>query len=164
MIADVDSKARIFQEEIFGPVLAVTKARDFDHAIELANDTRIRPDRRGLFPESRENPPRHAKNFSSAISISIANAPARWSARTRSADSICPAPIRRRAVRIICCNSCKRNRSAKNSPSVLAHVKITTHLAHLMEMARESRIRRFAIRDRSWTGACEGRLDVQSSR
>ncbi len=39
VIADVDSKARIFQEEIFGPVLAVTKARDFDHAIQLANDT-----------------------------------------------------------------------------------------------------------------------------
>jgi 1-pyrroline-5-carboxylate dehydrogenase len=39
VIADVDSKARIFQEEIFGPVLAVTKARDFDHALQLANDT-----------------------------------------------------------------------------------------------------------------------------
>jgi 1-pyrroline-5-carboxylate dehydrogenase len=39
IIADVDSKATIFQEEIFGPVLAVTKARDFDHALELANDT-----------------------------------------------------------------------------------------------------------------------------
>jgi 1-pyrroline-5-carboxylate dehydrogenase len=39
VIADVDSKARIFQEEIFGPVLAVTKARDFDHALELANDS-----------------------------------------------------------------------------------------------------------------------------
>ena len=39
VIADVDSKARIFQEEIFGPVLAVTKARDFEHALELANDT-----------------------------------------------------------------------------------------------------------------------------
>ena len=39
VIADVDSKARIFQEEIFGPVLSVTKARDFDHALELANDT-----------------------------------------------------------------------------------------------------------------------------
>jgi|HubBroStandDraft_6_1064221.scaffolds.fasta_scaffold49979_3 1-pyrroline-5-carboxylate dehydrogenase len=39
VIADVDSKARIFQEEIFGPVLAVTKARDFNHAMELANDT-----------------------------------------------------------------------------------------------------------------------------
>ncbi|MBV8071255.1 MAG: L-glutamate gamma-semialdehyde dehydrogenase, partial [Acidobacteriaceae bacterium] len=39
IIADVDSKARIFQEEIFGPVLAVAKARDFDHALELANDS-----------------------------------------------------------------------------------------------------------------------------
>lgn len=39
VIADVDSKARIFQEEIFGPVLAVTKASDFDHAVQLANDT-----------------------------------------------------------------------------------------------------------------------------
>jgi 1-pyrroline-5-carboxylate dehydrogenase len=39
VIADVDRSARIFQEEIFGPVLAVTKAKDFDHALELANDT-----------------------------------------------------------------------------------------------------------------------------
>ena len=39
IIADVDSKARIFQEEIFGPVLAVTKARDFEHALALANDS-----------------------------------------------------------------------------------------------------------------------------
>jgi 1-pyrroline-5-carboxylate dehydrogenase len=39
IIADVDSKARIFQEEIFGPVLAVTRARDFEHALELANDS-----------------------------------------------------------------------------------------------------------------------------
>lgn len=39
VIADIDSKARVFQEEIFGPVLAVTQARDFDHALELANDS-----------------------------------------------------------------------------------------------------------------------------
>lgn len=39
IFADVDSKARIFQEEIFGPVLAVAKARDFDHALQLANDS-----------------------------------------------------------------------------------------------------------------------------
>ena len=39
VIADVDSKARIFQEEIFGPVLAVSKAKDFDHALQLANDS-----------------------------------------------------------------------------------------------------------------------------
>ena len=39
VIVDVDPKARIFQEEIFGPVLAVAKARDFDHALEIANDS-----------------------------------------------------------------------------------------------------------------------------
>jgi 1-pyrroline-5-carboxylate dehydrogenase len=39
IIADVDSKARIFQEEIFGPVLAVSRARDFQHAVHLANDS-----------------------------------------------------------------------------------------------------------------------------
>ncbi len=39
VIADVDSKARIFREEIFGPVLAVTRARDFEHALTLANDS-----------------------------------------------------------------------------------------------------------------------------
>jgi aldehyde dehydrogenase len=30
---------RIFQEEIFGPVLSVTSFRDTDHALEIANDT-----------------------------------------------------------------------------------------------------------------------------
>jgi 1-pyrroline-5-carboxylate dehydrogenase len=39
VIADVAPKARIFQEEIFGPVLAVAKAKHFDHALELANDS-----------------------------------------------------------------------------------------------------------------------------
>lgn len=39
VIADVDSKARIFQEEIFGPVLAITKAPNFDRALEMANDS-----------------------------------------------------------------------------------------------------------------------------
>ena len=39
VIADVDAQARVFQEEIFGPVLAVAKARDFDHALAMANDS-----------------------------------------------------------------------------------------------------------------------------
>jgi len=33
------NKMRIFQEEIFGPVVSVTRFTDFNHAIELANDT-----------------------------------------------------------------------------------------------------------------------------
>jgi 1-pyrroline-5-carboxylate dehydrogenase len=39
VFADVAPRARIAQEEIFGPVLAVIKARDFDHALQIANDT-----------------------------------------------------------------------------------------------------------------------------
>jgi 1-pyrroline-5-carboxylate dehydrogenase len=39
VIADVPAGARIEQEEIFGPVLAVVKAKDFDHALEIANGT-----------------------------------------------------------------------------------------------------------------------------
>ena len=39
VIADVDPQATIAQEEIFGPVLAVIKARDFEHGIEIANNT-----------------------------------------------------------------------------------------------------------------------------
>ncbi len=39
VIADVDPRARISLEEIFGPVLAVFKARDYDHALEIANNT-----------------------------------------------------------------------------------------------------------------------------
>jgi 1-pyrroline-5-carboxylate dehydrogenase len=39
VFADVAPRARISQEEIFGPVLAVTKARDFDEALAFANDT-----------------------------------------------------------------------------------------------------------------------------
>ena len=34
-----DNKMRIFQEEIFGPVLAVTRFKDFDDALSIANDT-----------------------------------------------------------------------------------------------------------------------------
>jgi 1-pyrroline-5-carboxylate dehydrogenase len=56
VIADVEPTARIFQEEIFGPVLAVSKARDFEHALELANDTQY-----GLTGAVYSNNPEHLK-------------------------------------------------------------------------------------------------------
>src|SRR5258706_5163959 len=39
VFADVSPKAKIAREEIFGPVLSVLKARDFDDAMRLANDS-----------------------------------------------------------------------------------------------------------------------------
>ena len=39
VFADVAARHRIFQEEIFGPVLAISEAKDLDHAIALANGT-----------------------------------------------------------------------------------------------------------------------------
>jgi 1-pyrroline-5-carboxylate dehydrogenase len=39
IIGDVRPGSKIEQEEVFAPVLAVIKARDYDHAIEIANDT-----------------------------------------------------------------------------------------------------------------------------
>jgi 1-pyrroline-5-carboxylate dehydrogenase len=39
VIGDVDPDAVISLEEIFGPVLALIKAKDFEHALEIANNT-----------------------------------------------------------------------------------------------------------------------------
>jgi 1-pyrroline-5-carboxylate dehydrogenase len=39
VIADIAPKSKLEQEEIFGPVLVVIKSRNFDHALEIANDT-----------------------------------------------------------------------------------------------------------------------------
>jgi 1-pyrroline-5-carboxylate dehydrogenase len=39
VVADVPPRGRLAQEEIFGPVLAVIKAKDFDDALRIANDS-----------------------------------------------------------------------------------------------------------------------------
>ena len=41
VLGDVDRKARVAQEEIFGPVLAIIRAKDIDDAIEIALDSRF---------------------------------------------------------------------------------------------------------------------------
>jgi len=41
-------------EEVFGPVLAVIKAQNYDQALEIANN-RVLLDRRGVFEESGKN-------------------------------------------------------------------------------------------------------------
>jgi 1-pyrroline-5-carboxylate dehydrogenase len=39
IIADIDSRSRLAQEEVFAPLLAVIKADGFGHALTIANDT-----------------------------------------------------------------------------------------------------------------------------
>lgn len=39
VIADLSPTARIMQEEIFGPVVGISKAKDFDEALDIANNT-----------------------------------------------------------------------------------------------------------------------------
>uniref|UniRef100_A0A942YDW1 1-pyrroline-5-carboxylate dehydrogenase n=2 Tax=Neobacillus citreus TaxID=2833578 RepID=A0A942YDW1_9BACI len=39
IFADLDPKSRIMQEEIFGPVVGFSKAKDFNEALEIANNT-----------------------------------------------------------------------------------------------------------------------------
>jgi 1-pyrroline-5-carboxylate dehydrogenase len=56
IIADIESDARIFQEEIFGPVLAVTQAKNFEHALQLANDSEY-----GLTGAVFSNTPEHLR-------------------------------------------------------------------------------------------------------
>ena len=62
VFADVDPSARIAQEEIFGPITAVIRAQNFDHALEIANSTEY-----GLtgavYSASRKNLEKARENF-----------------------------------------------------------------------------------------------------
>lgn len=62
IVADVPPKGRLSQEEIFGPVLAFVKAKDYDEALEIANNTEF-----GLtgavFSRSRERLERAREDF-----------------------------------------------------------------------------------------------------
>jgi 1-pyrroline-5-carboxylate dehydrogenase len=62
IFADVPPGARLAQEEIFGPVLAVLKARDFDEAVAIFNGTDYGLTG-GLFSRSRERLERAKREF-----------------------------------------------------------------------------------------------------
>src|SRR5882724_8428122 len=62
VIADIPARSRLEQEEVFGPLLAVVKAKNYDHALEIANDTEF-----GLtgavYTKSREKIERAVREF-----------------------------------------------------------------------------------------------------
>lgn len=59
---DVDSKSPLWREEIFGPVVACLQARDFNHALALANDSEYALTG-GVFSRSPENIERAKREF-----------------------------------------------------------------------------------------------------
>ncbi len=62
VFVDVAPRARIAQEEVFGPLLAVIRAADFDQALEIANGTRYALTG-GLFSRSPANIDRARREF-----------------------------------------------------------------------------------------------------
>jgi RHH-type proline utilization regulon transcriptional repressor/proline dehydrogenase/delta 1-pyrroline-5-carboxylate dehydrogenase len=62
IFADIRPEHRLAQEEIFGPVLSVMKARDLDDAIEIANGTRYALTG-AIFSRSPENIRRASERF-----------------------------------------------------------------------------------------------------
>ena len=62
VIADIQPKSKLEQEEIFGPVLAVIKSRNYDHALQIANDTEFGLTG-GVYSKSREKLDRAMREF-----------------------------------------------------------------------------------------------------
>jgi 1-pyrroline-5-carboxylate dehydrogenase len=62
IFAEVAPEARLAQQEIFGPVLAVIRARDFDEAVRIFNGTEYGLTG-GLFSRSRERLERARREF-----------------------------------------------------------------------------------------------------
>ena len=62
VIADIPAKSTLEQQEIFGPVLVVVKSRNFDHALEIANDTEFGLTG-SLYSSSREKLDRAVREF-----------------------------------------------------------------------------------------------------
>ena len=61
-IFEVEREARVAQEEIFGPVLSVIRARDFDNALEIANDSPFGLTG-GVYSKNRDHLERARKEF-----------------------------------------------------------------------------------------------------
>ena len=62
VIADVDERMRVFQEEIFGPVLVAMPFDDEAEAIRLANATPVRPRRLRVDERHQPRAPRRARD------------------------------------------------------------------------------------------------------
>jgi acyl-CoA reductase-like NAD-dependent aldehyde dehydrogenase len=82
----VEPDATVAREEIFGPVLSVLKARDFDEALKLANDSPYGLTG-GVYSKTAITSSEPAKSSRRATSTSTAASPAPSSASSPSAAS-----------------------------------------------------------------------------
>ena len=114
VIADVKPGYTIEQQEIFGPVLAVIKAKDYRRCFEDSERYAIRIDRRCLQPGRGEIESARREFHVGNLYLNRKCTGALW-AYIRLADSICPARTPKRAAMIICCSSCRRNRLRQRS-------------------------------------------------
>ena len=67
LFLDADNTMRISREEIFGPVSAMIPARDYDHALAIANDTEF-----GLCAGICTTSLKHATHFKRNIEVGMA--------------------------------------------------------------------------------------------
>jgi len=114
VIADIPPKSKLEQEEIFGPVLAVIKSKNFDHALEIANDTEF-----GLtgavFTKSRDRIDRAVREFHVGNLYINRKCTGAMVGRIPSVDSICLGRIPSLAAPIICICSRRASRWRKKS-------------------------------------------------
>ena len=102
IFAEVPPTSMLAQEEIFGPVLSVIKARDLEQALEIANGTKYA--HRAFFPAAQGTSTRCGGVSAWATCTSIAEH-ALWSIASPSAASSSAASAPRPRGPIICCNS-----------------------------------------------------------
>jgi 1-pyrroline-5-carboxylate dehydrogenase len=62
VIADIPARSRLEQEEVFGPLLAVIKSKNYDQALEIANDTEFGLTG-GVYTQSRDKIERAIREF-----------------------------------------------------------------------------------------------------
>ena len=96
IFGDVPAGARIEQEEIFGPVLSVTKADNYDHAIQIANGT-IYGLTGEVFSRRQARLEQARRDFHGHLAVAI-----------------CLDLIPRLVVVITCCCSCRQRRFVKS--------------------------------------------------
>ena len=106
IVEDVMPEHRIAQEEVFGPVLAVMRAKDFDEALELALSTRFALTG-AVFSRSPENLAKARENSGGNLYLNKGSTGA-MVGRQPSAGSTCRASARRRAAPTTCSSSWTR--------------------------------------------------------